>query len=174
MLGVVGAAATDGGNDGTTDGLRERPGAVRRAQGGGTNLGMVLGPPAPEEGGAPAPSVVAASSGGGHASGSIQPDVPEHPKAVAEEGAVADAICELPWPCAEALAVASCESTLRPDAVSWTGESFGLMQIHAETWAVFMDAHGFDFWNQWMIAEKNLQMAYIIWQRSGWGAWSCW
>src|SRR3990167_5479371 len=104
----------------------------------------------------------------------IQPDVPEHPKAVAEEGAVADAICELPWPCAEALAVASCESTLRPDAVSWTGESFGLMQIHAETWAVFMDAHGFDFWNQWMIAEKNLQMAYIIWQRSGWGAWSCW
>ena len=48
------------------------------------------------------------------------------------------------------------------------------MQIHAETWVAFMDTHGFDFWNQWMIAEKNLAMAYIIWQRAGWAAWACW
>ena len=53
---------------------------------------------------------------------------------------IAGAICSLPWPCAEALAVARCESTLRPDATN--GDQYGLFQIgalHAWRWPDFLD-----------------------------------
>ena len=69
--------------------------------------------------------------------------------------------------------IAWCESTMNPAAVSWDGSSYGLMQLHAPTWAAFMADYGFDFWSEWMIAERNVQMALIVYERSGPGAWSC-
>jgi len=66
------------------------------------------------------------------------------------------------------LAVARCESTLRPDAVSWTGESFGLFQIssiHAYRFA--------GFWERWSDPEVNTDWAWELWRESGWRPWSC-
>jgi len=65
------------------------------------------------------------------------------------------------------------ESNGDPNATN--GVSWGLFAIHAETWADFMNARGFDFWRDWSSAEKNTEMAYIIYERAGgFWPWSCW
>ena len=69
-----------------------------------------------------------------------------------------------------ALAVAMCESKMDPSAVSYDGSSYGLFQIHAPTWAPVFAG----FWEHWMEPKWNIEHAYIIWERSGWSAWSCW
>ena len=59
---------------------------------------------------------------------------------------VVEAICSLPWPCERMVAIAACESGLRPDAVNPAGY-YGLFQI----------SHAFDGWdNPW----TNAQVAY--------------
>ena len=59
---------------------------------------------------------------------------------------VVEAICSLPWPCEKMVAIAACESGLRPDAVNPIGY-YGLFQIN----------HAFDGWdNPW----TNAQVAY--------------
>ncbi len=59
---------------------------------------------------------------------------------------VVEAICSLPWPCEKMVAIASCESGLRPDAVNPIGY-YGIFQIN----------YVFDGWdNPW----TNAQVAY--------------
>ena len=59
---------------------------------------------------------------------------------------VVEAICSLPWPCERMVAIAACESGLRPDALNPAGY-YGLFQI----------SHAFDGWdNPW----TNAQVAY--------------
>lgn len=70
-------------------------------------------------------------------------------------------ICAAPWPCAEALAVAWCESRYDPRAVGAHGEK-GLFQVHPAFWGpVTEDPAG------------QVAQAFAIWQRHGWGVWSC-
>ena len=59
---------------------------------------------------------------------------------------VVEAICSLPWPCEKMVAIASCESGLRPDAVNPIGY-YGIFQIN----------YVFEGWdNPW----TNAQVAY--------------
>ena len=79
----------------------------------------------------------------------------------------------MPWPCAEAIAVAACESgrdlSGRLDGNRATnGNNYGLFQIngiHAWRWP--------DFYEAWMDPVRNTQFAFEIWSESGWGPWSC-
>jgi hypothetical protein len=88
-------------------------------------------------------------------------------------GSIEGIICALPWPCAEAIGVARCESgTDRNGNLdgNWAtnGNHFGLFQIsgiHAWRWA--------DFWDAWMDPVRNAQYAFDIWSESGWRPWSC-
>ena len=82
-------------------------------------------------------------------------------------------ICSKAWPCAEAVAVARCESGLdrhgRLDG-NWAtnGRNFGLFQInsvHADKWP--------GFYQDWMDPVKNTEWAFEIWSKSGWGPWEC-
>lgn len=80
-------------------------------------------------------------------------------------------ICSYPWPCAEALAVARCESGLNPIAVSPDGANWGLMQLNQPTWAPYFGAQR---WASVLDATANVAMAYEIYQRAGsWASWSC-
>ena len=115
---------------------------------------------------------------GGAEGGAVERE--ENPVAAAvplAAGAVAGDIralvCSRPWPCDPALTVAYCESRYRADAVG--DGSYGLWQIQASTWADFMNARGFDFWNQWSDPAVNTEMAWIIYERAGgFWPWSCW
>lgn len=82
-------------------------------------------------------------------------------------GSIEQAICAYPWECATAVAIARCESALRPDAVG--DGSYGLFQIqasaHAWKWA--------DFWQAWSDPVRNAEYAWEIYQGRGWYAWSC-
>ena len=69
--------------------------------------------------------------------------------------------------------IAWCESTMNPSAISWDGSSYGLMQINS------IHAHRFpDFWESWMIPERNIQMGYELYLESGLSPWAssagCW
>jgi Lysozyme like domain len=82
-------------------------------------------------------------------------------------------VCSKPWPCDQAIAVASCESGLdrngRLDG-NWAtnGNNYGLFQIngiHADLWP--------DFDASWMDPVKNTEWAFEIWSANGWRPWSC-
>ncbi len=95
-----------------------------------------------------------------------------------EEQSLRTIICARSWPCSEALAIvygptATCptgESNGDPSAISWDGSSFGLMQLHAETWAPVFP----EFWERWMDAEWNVAAGWEIYKRAGsFSPWSC-
>jgi hypothetical protein len=95
------------------------------------------------------------------------------PVFVPPEGGLEAIVCAMPWPCDEAIAVASCESGLdsngRLDG-NWAtnGSDYGLFQIryiHAWRWA--------DFYDAWMDPNRNTQWAFEIWSESGWRPWAC-
>ena len=71
-----------------------------------------------------------------------------------------------------ALAVAWCESKYDPAAVSMDGTSYGLMQLHAPTWAPVFP----DFWQRWSDPEWNVTTAWEIYKRAGYSfaPWACW
>ena len=76
------------------------------------------------------------------------------------------------WDDETALRIAGCESGYRPDAISWDGTSFGIMQLYAPIWAgVFPE-----FWDMWMDAEWNIARAWEIYVRAGYSfrPWACW
>lgn len=83
-------------------------------------------------------------------------------------------ICAYGWNCETALRIAQCESELLPRAISWTGDSYGLFQIHRETWEAWLNRRGFDFESSWWVAERNIAMAYEVWLEQGWAEWDCW
>jgi hypothetical protein len=125
-------------------------------------------PEAPQPAAAPEPVAVAAAA--------LAP-TPAAVAAAAPTPTPADGfealICSKPWPCGEAIAVASCESGRdrngRLDG-NWAtnGNNFGLFQIngvHAGLWP--------DFYTAWMDPVKNTEWAYEIWSASGWRPWSC-
>jgi hypothetical protein len=102
-----------------------------------------------------------------------EPVVDAYVPAVYPEGSFEAIICALPWPCNQAIAVASCESGLDRSGHldgNWAtnGNYYGLFQIgsiHAWRWP--------DFWDAWMDPARNAQYAYDIWSESGWRPWSC-
>ena len=107
-------------------------------------------------------------------------DVPEHPEALPEEGAISELIRSYDWDDETALRIVygptsicpTGESGGRADAVSYDGTSYGLFQLHAPTWAnVFPD-----FWTRWMDAAWNIARACDIYVRAGYSfwPWACW
>lgn len=108
---------------------------------------------------------------------------PELP-ADCERGQIERTIAQYDWPCAQAIAVAGCESGY--DALGrldgwWAsnGASFGLFQVNAIN--QYADAShtrikpGWEtFTEDWMLPERNIWYAhevYVDW--GGWGAWAC-
>ncbi len=95
--------------------------------------------------------------------------------AVAEQpaGTFESMICAMPWPCGEAVSVASCESGLDRNGFldgNWAtnGNNYGLFQInsiHSGRWP--------DFFDNWMDPSRNIQFAFEIWSESGWRPWHC-
>ena len=70
-----------------------------------------------------------------------------------------------------ALRIAGCESGVKPEAISYDGTSYGVMQLYAPIWAgVFPD-----FWSRWDSAEWNIARAWDIYVRAGysWHPWAC-
>lgn len=82
-------------------------------------------------------------------------------------------ICSYSWPCAEALAVARCESGVDAagrlaGTAAVGGSSYGLFQInavHAYRWP--------QFWDEWMDPTKNTEWAFQLWSEQGWSPWTC-
>ena len=88
------------------------------------------------------------------------------------QGSLEALIRSYDWDNETALRIARCESGYRPDAISWDGTSFGIMQLYAPIWAgVFPD-----FWDMWMDAEWNIARAWEIYVRAGYSfrPWACW
>ena len=75
-------------------------------------------------------------------------------------------ICSFDWPCAQALRVARCESTLNPRAYS--RGNYGLMQINA----VHSRRVGGNL-EALYDPETNLRVAFQIWSEQGWSPWGC-
>jgi hypothetical protein len=95
--------------------------------------------------------------------------VPEIGEAIDEALDIPALICSYDWPCAEALAVAWCESRWQPDAVSNDGQNFGLFQINA----VHQARVDGDL-DRLLDAATNVSVAFSIWRANGgWGPWSC-
>lgn len=68
------------------------------------------------------------------------------------------------WPCAEALAIARCESGLDPDATN--GSSIGLFQIDYEAHKDKTDSR-----EALLDPAENVRAAHLIWLDQGWWAW---
>lgn len=97
------------------------------------------------------------------------PAIPEA-GAGAVDGRIEALICSVSWPCAEALAVAWCESRFDPLAESAGGHRglFQLSSVHAEKFA----RRGWT-WADAFDAERNVAIAYEIWLDSSWSPWAC-
>ena len=94
------------------------------------------------------------------------------PSGVPEPTLVPNLIRSYDWDDETALRIMWCESGGRADAVSWDGTSYGVMQLHAPTWArVFVE-----FWSRWMDAAWNIARAWDIYVRAGYSfaPWACW
>jgi Lysozyme like domain len=82
-------------------------------------------------------------------------------------------ICAKAWNCAEAIAVAACESgrdmSGRLDG-QWAtnGNHYGIFQIS------YVHAPNFPgFYENWMDPVFNIEVALAIWSEQGWNPWSC-
>jgi len=95
------------------------------------------------------------------------------------ERSVEEIILSYDWPAATALSTFQCENGYnsygywRPDVISVTGD-YGITQINAATWDWWLNQQGFNFWEEWMLPEKNIAMAYAIYKESGgFWPWNC-
>lgn len=100
----------------------------------------------------------------------VRPDIST--LSVVEEPPYRDLICSYGWHCPTAERIIQCESRFDPEAISWDGQDFGLMQINAETWAPVFS----EFWTRWMEPEWNVKTGYEIYKRAGYSFsdWECW
>ncbi len=71
----------------------------------------------------------------------------------------------------QAVRVAHCESTLRPDAKSRGGGNWGLFQINTVHRAR-VEAMGYT-WDQMLLPYENARVAADIWAEQGWRPWTC-
>ncbi len=82
-------------------------------------------------------------------------------------------LCAYDWDCTTVSRIQTCEN---PSADSWsispTGD-YGIMQINRATWEWWLNERGFNFETEWMIPERNIAMAFTIWEGYGWWEWSC-
>lgn len=81
-------------------------------------------------------------------------------------------VCSYPWDCYQALNIMWCESGGRADAYNGFSGVSGLFQIHpihADRFA----AHGWDFWTDAFVPERNVQIAWEIYEDRWWNAWAC-
>lgn len=87
------------------------------------------------------------------------------PEPQVHAASIPEIICSMPWPCGEALRVATCESGLAPDAVNpWSGAA-GLFQLLME-------------YHRWRLGGgsefdpvANTRAAYSLWLERGWQPW---
>ena len=83
-------------------------------------------------------------------------------------------ICSYDWDCPTALSIAHCESRYHPDSTN--GIMLGLFQISdydpVSGWQGWWRYFGFDS-SRYAEPAYNVQLAYLIWQHSGWGPWQC-
>ena len=83
-------------------------------------------------------------------------------------------ICSYDWDCGTALRVAFCESRYHPDSTN--GIMLGLYQISdydpASGWQGWWRYFGFDS-ARYVEPAYNVELAYLIWQESGWDPWQC-
>lgn len=71
------------------------------------------------------------------------------------------------WPCGQALAVATCESTLRLDAVSPDGQNIGPMQVNVIHSGKLRPGESlYD-------PAVSVRIAHDIYVDQGWGPWAC-
>lgn len=83
------------------------------------------------------------------------------------------AICAYGWDCWTALRIARCESG--PDYIAgYNGHgaagTFQLMPVHA--WR--FEARGWSFYDDALIPERNIAVAFDLWSEQGWRPWACW
>lgn len=70
----------------------------------------------------------------------------------------------------QAVTVATCESTLQPDAVS--AGNYGLFQINRVHAGDFTDVTGHPF-SDVLDPVLNVSYAHHLWEQQGWGPWAC-
>ena len=94
-------------------------------------------------------------------------------------GSIEALIYSYDWAGATALATFQCENGYtsygywRPSVVSFSGD-YGITQINAATWDWWLNQRGFNFWEEWMLPERNIAMAYAIYEESGgFWPWNC-
>lgn len=105
---------------------------------------------------APAPAAPAPAPAPSYAAGSVEDIITRYFGASASK----------------AIAVARCESSLNPNAVSAGGGNHGLFQInnvHSGTWQSVTGAP----WSARYDAELNTKFAHWLWSQQGWGPWAC-
>ena len=79
---------------------------------------------------------------------------------------VVEVICSFPWPCGEAVRVATCESGLNNGAIGRAGER-SLFQIHPVHFKRFdPNRLSSDVW-------YGTNAGYTLWSEQGWRPWSC-
>jgi hypothetical protein len=71
----------------------------------------------------------------------------------------------------QAIRVAHCESTLRPEAISSGGGNWGLFQIN-RVHRGRVEAMGLS-WDSMLRPYENAYVAADIWAEQGWRPWSC-
>lgn len=102
----------------------------------------------------------------------VPPAVVDAPETPGPLGSVESVICSVAWECGIALRVAACESGSDYSAdfnSSGHAGTFQISPIHA--WR--FSAHGWDFWNDGTVLERNVVIAYEIYKERWWYAWSC-
>ncbi|MCC6227368.1 MAG: transglycosylase SLT domain-containing protein [Microthrixaceae bacterium] len=71
----------------------------------------------------------------------------------------------------QALRIAWRESGFRPDVTSPTGCCHGVFQLHWFAHGSWLSDLGITSRDQLFDARTNIQAAYALYQRSGWGPW---
>lgn len=71
----------------------------------------------------------------------------------------------------QAIRVAHCESTLRPEAISPGGGNWGLFQIN-RVHAGRVAAMGYE-WHEMLMPWQNAVVAADLWAEQGWRPWTC-
>lgn len=96
---------------------------------------------------------------------------PVRPSPRPEEGSVEDKVCSLDWDCPTMLHIMYRESGGDPQIENFEGSgAIGLFQIHPIHAPWVLDEFGYT-WFELKDADKNIQVAYRLWQLWGLSPW---